>query len=277
MATVTGYTAARMKQIEDSAVVDGDVIGSNLILTQRNGVTINAGSVIGPQGIQGPPGPTSIVVCTSTTRPIGGSLFTGLAIYETDTKKFYIYDGGAWIYRGGTFICTSTSRPTPFIGLEIYETDTKKSLVWNGVRWDPPWNSAWGLLGYIQRITDAGPITSASEATIGNMSVALTMVSNRRIKITFESNTFSQSGTDNITYARIMEDATELMVGNSWNTYGGYATSLHTEVTRTPTAASHTYSIKVGMLGSGQIMIMGRTNAPMSLSIEDIGPNGVPV
>lgn len=136
MATVTGFTAARMQAIEDSAIVGGTVLGGNLILTKHSGATINAGSVIGPVGPTGPTGATSIAVCTSGTRPTGGSLFAGLAIFETDTKRFYIYDGAAWVYRGGLWICTAATRPaSPFAGLEIFETDTKRKYVWDGTRW----------------------------------------------------------------------------------------------------------------------------------------------
>ena len=39
-----------MKVIEDTTIVDGDVVGDDLILTTRNGQKINAGSVRGPQG-----------------------------------------------------------------------------------------------------------------------------------------------------------------------------------------------------------------------------------
>lgn len=56
MATVTGFTAARMLEIEDNTVVDGSVVGNNLILEKHNGTTIDAGNVRGPQGIQGIPG-----------------------------------------------------------------------------------------------------------------------------------------------------------------------------------------------------------------------------
>lgn len=136
MATVTGFTATRMQAIEDSAIIDGDVIGGNLILTRHDGATVNAGSVIGPTGPTGPTGATSIAICTSGTRPTGGSLFAGLGIFETDTKRFYIYDGAAWVYRGGLWICTSSTRPaSPFAGLEIFETDTKRKYVWDGTRW----------------------------------------------------------------------------------------------------------------------------------------------
>lgn len=54
MATITGYTAARMQAIEDGAIVDGDVVGDNLILRKHDGSEINAGSVRGPQGVPGP-------------------------------------------------------------------------------------------------------------------------------------------------------------------------------------------------------------------------------
>lgn len=54
MATVTGYTAARMKEIEDQAIVNGAVVINDLILTRYNGATINAGNVRGPTGATGP-------------------------------------------------------------------------------------------------------------------------------------------------------------------------------------------------------------------------------
>lgn len=56
MVTVTGFTADRMLEIENTCIVDGDVVGGNLILKQRDDTEINAGSVIGPTGPEGPPG-----------------------------------------------------------------------------------------------------------------------------------------------------------------------------------------------------------------------------
>jgi hypothetical protein len=38
------------------------------------------------------------IICTSTTRPTGASLFEGLLIIETDTDRIYIYSGSAWIF-----------------------------------------------------------------------------------------------------------------------------------------------------------------------------------
>ena len=64
MATVTGYTAARMKEIEDKAITDGSIVSGNLILYPNNYPTqpsINAGAVIGPAGPTGPGGDVSLV------------------------------------------------------------------------------------------------------------------------------------------------------------------------------------------------------------------------
>lgn len=59
MATVTGFTAARMKEIEDATVINGGVVDDDLVLVRRDGGTINAGNVRGPAGFQGPPGDLS--------------------------------------------------------------------------------------------------------------------------------------------------------------------------------------------------------------------------
>lgn len=56
MATITGLTAERMLEIEAASVVEGEVVNGELILTKHDGTTINAGSVVGPLGPQGPPG-----------------------------------------------------------------------------------------------------------------------------------------------------------------------------------------------------------------------------
>lgn len=58
MATVNGYTAEHMLAIADSVVVDGNVVGDNLILTTQGGDPIDAGNVRGPAGSTGSNGAT---------------------------------------------------------------------------------------------------------------------------------------------------------------------------------------------------------------------------
>lgn len=61
MATVTGYTAEKMGDLADDEIISGAVNGpGHLILTQRGGGTIDAGSVLGPQGDQGDTGPSGV-------------------------------------------------------------------------------------------------------------------------------------------------------------------------------------------------------------------------
>ena len=56
MATVTVYTAERMKAIEDASIVSGAIVGNDLILTKFDETTINAGVVKGDKGDTGATG-----------------------------------------------------------------------------------------------------------------------------------------------------------------------------------------------------------------------------
>lgn len=95
MATVTGYTAERMREIENTTVVDGDVIGDDLVLIQRNGAQINAGSVRGPQGIQGTPGSAAVQIVTNATIPSAPE--PGHVIFNSDTGTESFWDGTKWV------------------------------------------------------------------------------------------------------------------------------------------------------------------------------------
>ena len=59
MAQVTGFTSSRMLEIENNTVVDGSIVGDDLILTTFGGTDINAGNVRGPVGPEGPIGEVS--------------------------------------------------------------------------------------------------------------------------------------------------------------------------------------------------------------------------
>lgn len=87
MPTVTGLTAERMLEIEASAIIDGDIVGNDLVLKRYDEGLINAGNV------RGPVGPPAIITCTSTTRPASADRYDGLHIYETDTKKLLVWNG----------------------------------------------------------------------------------------------------------------------------------------------------------------------------------------
>ena len=86
MATVTGLTAERMLEIEAASVVDGDVLGGNLILTKHDGSQINAGSVVGPTGPQGPVGTDSEILAAIPVLEVGivNQIRAGRLLFASD-------------------------------------------------------------------------------------------------------------------------------------------------------------------------------------------------
>lgn len=56
MAEITGFTAARMLEIENNTIVAGQVSDGNLLLIRGSGASFDAGSVVGPKGDKGDTG-----------------------------------------------------------------------------------------------------------------------------------------------------------------------------------------------------------------------------
>ena len=81
MGTVTGYTADYMDQISNNVIISGAVDSTgHLILTKRNGSTLDAGYVMGPQGIPGA-GTASLATAYQLLSPVGTvSPFAGTVI-----------------------------------------------------------------------------------------------------------------------------------------------------------------------------------------------------
>jgi hypothetical protein len=65
----------------------------------------------------------------------------------------------------------------------IYETDTGRILVYSGSVWQPPWNTAWGILGVSQQSTTTTNATT-SQVDIAGSSITATVAANRRIRMT---------------------------------------------------------------------------------------------
>jgi hypothetical protein len=86
MATITGLTAARMLEIEAASVVDGDVVGNDLILARQDGSIINAGNVRGPAGPTGPMGSALSVVTAQQLLDVGqvGQIRAGRQLTPAD-------------------------------------------------------------------------------------------------------------------------------------------------------------------------------------------------
>ena len=89
MATITGLTAERMLEIEGESVVDGEIVGGNLILTKHDGDNIDAGPVIGPPGPVGPMGPSGVASIPGEVKLWPGGALTG-------TRKLRKMGMGRW-------------------------------------------------------------------------------------------------------------------------------------------------------------------------------------
>jgi microcystin-dependent protein len=115
MATVTGFTAARMLEIEDAAIVSGDVDSNgDLILTTHGGSQINAGYVIGPKGDTG---------SALDAWPVG-SIYLSIS----DSNPATIFGGGTWVrFAEGRVIIGVDSGQTEFDTVE--ETGGEKTHI----------------------------------------------------------------------------------------------------------------------------------------------------
>jgi microcystin-dependent protein len=100
MATVTGFTAERMLNIENSTVVDGEVQGDNLILQTRDGTPIDAGNVRGPKGDTGaigqPVSPGIISMYGGNSAPAGYLLCDGRLVSRVTYAALFAEIGVIW-------------------------------------------------------------------------------------------------------------------------------------------------------------------------------------
>jgi microcystin-dependent protein len=100
MATVTGFTAERMLNIENSTVVDGEVQGDNLILLTRDGTPIDAGNVRGQKGDTGEVGQpvhTGIIsMYGGNTAPAGYLLCDGALVSRVTYAALFAEIGTIW-------------------------------------------------------------------------------------------------------------------------------------------------------------------------------------
>jgi len=107
-----------MLAIEAASVVDGEVVGDNLILEKFDGSTINAGNVRGPQGVQGVPGtngtsytPHSAGLITNAAVSTNSGTWTRLAAMVADAAypivgtKLSIVNNTIRVSEAGIYVC----------------------------------------------------------------------------------------------------------------------------------------------------------------------------
>lgn len=94
MASVTGLTAEKSLELAGQNIVGAHVTAGHLILTRRNGSTIDAGSVIGPTGATGPVGDVSTSELNAAISESGTGV---IGIVQEDTEQFIAgYSPDTW-------------------------------------------------------------------------------------------------------------------------------------------------------------------------------------
>lgn len=153
-----------------------------------------------------------IITCTSTTRP--SSPHSGMTIYETDTRKVYMYVGTAWLHHNPVVNCTSSTRPsTPFEGMMIYETNTGSHYVYYGATtgWRPPWNTPWGVMHQVTFTSQQTFSTTGAVLMTGSTLPSFTFLAGRRYLLRAFIPSVQVSGTSFVAGLNITDAS-----GNQW-------------------------------------------------------------
>jgi len=177
----------------------------------------------------------------------------------------------------GVILCTSTTHPAnPYVGMRIYETDTGNELTYQSATtgFTPPWNTAWGVLGYVQVTANQGSITGATDLT--SLTLTTTFIANRRIQL--KGNVLLQDtvGTDQI-FCQIT-DATPTLVqqANGDPNAANQNVTVQPEIILSPAAGLKLYKLRAGRVGSGIVTMAAGATFPAWFSVVDLGSNGAP-
>lgn len=127
MAIITGLTAAEMRAIEANSIVDGDVVGDNLILTKHNGTTVNAGNVRGPVGAD-----ASVHVAYKLVTDLPSAYPVGISTMTISAET-----GWPTTYGVVTTVLESSNR--------AYQTIVSKNTSTMWIRSASPTDNNWGV------------------------------------------------------------------------------------------------------------------------------------
>jgi hypothetical protein len=134
---------------------------------------------------------------------------------------------------------------------------------------------AGGLIGYIQRTTNAGPVSGAA-SDIGALSITFTANPNRMIELEFWCSAVASS--DSTTYGQVLlvEGSNVLAYANTGLTIAGIGSGPAVVVRylwSAPSSGSHTVKGQLARAGgAGSVTIAAGTDRPMFISVRDSGP-----
>jgi hypothetical protein len=128
-----------------------------------------------------------------------------------------------------------------------------------------------GWIGYAEVTANQGSITAQVDLT--GLSVAVTVGSSRRLRITAQAHFASTVASDGVALF-IQEGATTLNVlGLQLPTSAGVTQGITCAAVITPTAGAHTYKLQASRnTGTGTVNLAASATQPAFILVEDIGP-----
>jgi hypothetical protein len=196
----------------------------------------------------------------------------------TDGTTLPASDLNTYLAKQAVIVCTSTTRPSsPPVGMTIWETDTARMMVYTaaGVGWQPPWNLPWGNMGVAASTSDTS--FAANEQKVFGNTIYFQAIKGRKYHLHGQ--------------ARIGPGGAGTFHFNPIVTIGG--ASMTALVTSSLPGAAGTsgnslmvacdYYFSCGLTGYVTIAPQGWSYGTTStyyagatISLDDIGPNGLP-
>jgi hypothetical protein len=138
----------------------------------------------------------------------------------------------------------------------------------------PGWNAPWGFIQYAES-------TSNVSVKNGNILTSnISVVNNRRYRITGQCNAFVSTSTNDVSGFSIVVGGTTIQainVGAVSGIIGGFGPQVIAYYTATTTNASLSCNLyNNAVTGVGTHTFQASATAPLFIAVEDIGPSGAP-
>jgi len=171
----------------------------------------------------------------------------------------------------------SSARPTGYEGRAVYDTDTDALMVYASATtgWRPPWNLPWGYIGGVAVTSGVATQSANTMADAAGVTVTFSAVAGRRYRARLHA-PVNTSGGNTTVQAQLLVDGTRVGIANAQGVATGYETiTIDVPVTGL-TTGSHTLKMQWASAAAVAINPAYASDAPWSLTIEDIGPTSAP-
>ena len=171
----------------------------------------------------------------------------------------------------------SSARPTGYEGRAVYDTDTDALMVYASATtgWRPPWNLPWGYIAGVAITSGVATQSANTMADAAGVTVTFSAVAGRRYRARLHA-PVNTSGGNTTVQAQLLVDGTRVGIANAQGDAGGYETiTIDVPVTGL-TTGSHTLKMQWASAAALAINPAYASDAPWSLTIEDIGPTSAP-